>query len=104
MQLTTIMGLIIGIGGILLGNLMEGGHMDSLFQLTAAFIVFGGTLGATVLSNRVEDLSLALSYLRFLLWSTETSERSKIATEIIQSAQQARRESILTLEGRLNKF
>jgi len=104
MQLTTVLGLLIGIGGILLGNLMEGGHLDSLFQLTAAFIVFGGTLGATMLSNRVEDLQLALSYIKFLFYSTETAERARIATEIIQSAQVARRESILTLESSLTKF
>lgn len=104
MQLTTVLGLVLGIGGILLGNLMEGGHLDSLFQLTAAFIVFGGTLGATILSNRVEDLNLALGYLRFLFWSTETNDRSTIAGEIIQSAQLARRESILTLEASLTKF
>jgi chemotaxis protein MotA len=104
MQLTTVLGLLIGIGGILMGNLMEGGQLSSLFQLTAAFIVFGGTFGATLLSNRIEDLKLAFGYLRFLLYSTETSERSRIAGEIIQSAQLARRESILTLEPRLNKF
>jgi len=104
MQLTTVLGLIIGVGGILLGNLLEGGHLDSLFQLTAAFIVFGGTLGATMLSNRVEDLRLAFQYLRELLYSREGAERTRIAGEIIQSAQQARRESILTLEGSINKF
>ena len=104
MQLTTVLGIIIGVGGILLGNLMEGGHLDSLFQLTAAFIVFGGTLGATILSNRVEDLKLSLSYLKFLFYSAETQERGLIAAEIIQTAQVARRESVLVLETRLAKF
>lgn len=104
MQLTTVLGIVIGIGGILIGNLLEGGHIDSLFQLTAAIIVFGGTLGATLLSNRIEDLRLAFGYLRFMLGSSESSERALIATEIIKSAQQARRESILTLEKNLPKF
>ncbi len=104
MQLTTFMGLIIGIGGIVFGNVLEGGSIGSLFQMTAAFIVFGGTLGATLLSNRVEDLNLAIGYLRLAFGGGETRERSLIAGEIIESAQLARRETILSLEKSLQKF
>lgn len=104
MQMTTILGLIIGIGGIVAGNLLEGGSIGSLLQLTAAFIVFGGTFGATMLSNRSEDLKLAFEYLKFLFRASEVNERNVIATEIIQSAQTARRESLLALEKNLNKF
>lgn len=104
MQFTTILGLIIGVGGILVGNVMEGGSMSSLLQMTAAFIVFGGTFGATILSNRVEDLRLALSYLKLAFGGGETAERESISKEIIISAQLARRESILVLEQQLPKF
>lgn len=104
MQFTTIFGLVIGIGGILIGNLLEGGSISSLIQVTAAFIVFGGTLGATMLSNRVEDLRLAMGYLRKVFLGGETSERQAIAGEIIKSAQLARRESILALEPVIAKF
>lgn len=104
MQLTTILGLILGIGGIVFGNLLEGGTMGTLLQLTAACIVFGGTFGATILSHRIEDLRLAASYFRMVFQGSETAERSRIAGEIIQSAQLARRESILALEQNLTKF
>lgn len=104
MQLTTILGLVIGIGGILVGNILEGGSINSLLQLNAAFIVVGGTLGAVMLSNRAEDLRLALDYLRLAFGSSETKERAGIANEIIMSAQLARRESILVLEKSLPKF
>jgi chemotaxis protein MotA len=102
--MTTILGLIIGIGGILVGNLLEGGNFGSLFQLTAALIVFGGTLGAVVLSNRTEDLKLAVDYLRLVFRQTESEERARIAQEIIRSAQLARRDSILALETGLAGF
>lgn len=104
MQATTVLGLIIGIGGIIVGNLLEGGHIGSLLQLTAAFIVFGGTFGATMVSNRAEDLKLAFEYLKHVFRASEVNERNMIATEIIQSAQTARRESLLALEKNLNKF
>jgi chemotaxis protein MotA len=104
MQTTAIIGLIVGVGCILLGNQLEGGSVFALMQITAAFIVFGGTFGATLLSNRAEDLRLALVYLKNVFAGSETAERSLIATEIIQSAQLARRESILALEQRVTKF
>ncbi len=104
MQITTVLGLFIGIGGILLGNVMEGGHFSSLFQLTAAIIVFGGTLGATMISNRVEDLSLALQNLRSVFSGTEGAERSRIAAELIKTAQLVRRESILAIEPLLTRM
>src|SRR5690606_23535485 len=104
MQMTTIIGLIVGIGGIIVGNLLEGGSIGSLLQLTAAFIVFGGTIGATVVSNRSEDLKLALEYLGQVFRSNEVEERNRIAAEIIQSAQTARRETILALEKNLSKM
>jgi chemotaxis protein MotA len=101
---TTIFGLVLGIGGILIGNFLEGGNIGSLFQLTAALIVFGGTLGATLMSNRNEDIRLAVEYLRMIFRRSEVSERDAIAKEIIQTAQLARRESILALEKTLNQF
>ncbi len=104
MQMTTILGLVIGIGGILLGNSLEGGNIGSLFQLTAGFIVFGGTIGATLVSNRVEDIRLALRSVRLAFSSQEAREREIIAKEIVQAAQLARRETILSLESKVAKF
>lgn len=104
MQGTTIIGLVIGIGGILVGNMLEGGGLGSLVQVTAFLIVIGGTLGATMVSNRLEDINLAISYLRLAFTSSETAERARIAKEIIQAAQLVRRESILSLEGQLTRF
>ena len=104
MQVTSILGLILGLGGILAGNLMEGGSLASLLQATAAMIVFGGTMGAVIVSNRVEDLALALRYLRSAFGGSETAERALIAKEIIVTAQLARRESLLALEKSVAGF
>lgn len=104
MQVTTIFGLLLGIGGILVGNLLEGGSTGSLIQMTAALIVFGGTAGAVIVSNRTEDLKTALSYLRHVFAGSETKERGLVAKEIILSAQVARRESLLALEKQITKF
>ena len=104
MQFSAILGLLIGIGGILVGNLLEGGNLNSLLQVTAFVIVFGGTIGATMLSHRTEDLRLAMRYLRQAFSGEETEERTRIAAQIIESAKLARQESILAMEKLLPKF
>jgi len=47
----SLAGLILGVGGILVGQVMEGGHMRSLVQPAAFVIVMVGTLGAVLLQS-----------------------------------------------------
>ena len=49
MDFTSIFGLIIGLAAVVGGQMLEGGHPASLFQLTAFLIVGGGTMGAVML-------------------------------------------------------
>ncbi len=49
MDKSSFAGLILGVGGIVGGLLLEGGKLSQVLQPTAAIIVFGGTLGAVLL-------------------------------------------------------
>ncbi|MCB0363607.1 MAG: flagellar motor protein [Bdellovibrionales bacterium] len=104
MDLSTILGLLIGIGGIALGNLIEGGQMASMVQGAAAFIVFGGTLGATLVANTMEDFRNGLSLFVKAFRNDNNNDLQEVGKEIILAAQLARRESILAVETRLPKF
>lgn len=104
MQMTTILGLVIGLGGILIGNAVEGGSTGSLFQLTAGLIVFAGTAGAVIISHRREDLSAAVKALREVFRDTATAQRRAAAKRTIKNAQVVRRESLLALEKALANF
>lgn len=44
-------GVALSLAVVIGGNLLEGGHTDSLIQATAFFVVFGGTLGATLVQT-----------------------------------------------------
>ena len=54
-----LVGAVVGIGLVLGGHGLEGGKLGSLLQGAAAVIVFGGTLGAVLLSFPVRDVRLA---------------------------------------------
>ncbi len=50
MDITSLIGILLGLFAVVGGALLEGLHMGSISQPTAAIIVFGGTIGATCLS------------------------------------------------------
>jgi chemotaxis protein MotA len=104
MQLITWLGLVVGIGGILLGNVIEGGHINALLQLAAALVVFGGTFGAMLVSNRREDLRRGFRMLRLAFVAENRNLKKNMAQQIVEAAQLARRESILALESRVASF
>ena len=51
MDIATIIGITLALGSILGGQVLEGGHVGSIMQLTAFIIVMGGTIGAICIQN-----------------------------------------------------
>lgn len=97
MDKATVLGLVIGFGGILIGNALEGGHLSSLMQLTAFIIVLTGTIGAVVVSNREKDLKIGIK-LFFEAFKTEDFKVEDKIKEIVQLSRLAKKESIIALE------
>lgn len=64
-DLISIAGIALALIAIVGGQLLEGGHLGSLFQLTAFVIVIGGTLGAIMLQN---SLPVFLRGMRMAKW------------------------------------
>lgn len=97
MDLTTILGLAIGIAAILLGQVLEGGHISSITQPTAALIVLGGTLGAVVVSFPGHALKATLSGIKQAFMPKKQSVE-EIIQALVQMATKARREGLVALE------
>ena len=67
MDIFAVIGLFFGITMILIGQAMEGGNIGQLLQITAAFIVLGGTTGAVLLSFPPATLMSAIKMLKKLV-------------------------------------
>lgn len=103
-ETSTWVGLLVGLGGILLGNALEGGSIFALLQGTAAFIVVGGTLGAVLVGARAEDLRTARQILPWI-WRRDLGlNAATVSAEIVQAATLARKETLLALEPRINQY
>ncbi|MDG0814799.1 flagellar motor protein [Bdellovibrio sp. PAP01] len=102
MDKATWTGLIVGFGGIIAGNLLEGGHMGSLMQLTAFIIVLAGTIGAVMVSSSEKDLKTGLNLAKSA-FNTEVSQAKGRVQEIVECSRLAKKESLLALEPHLNR-
>lgn len=92
------LGLVVGFGAILLGNVIEGGHISSLMQFTAALIVLGGTLGAVMISSPEKDLKKGLQLFKGAFRAEDNSALRRSMNEIVDCARLVRKESLLSLE------
>jgi chemotaxis protein MotA len=82
---------------------MEGGHTESLMQLTAGIIVLGGTTGCVLIGNTGADLKRGMSYFVKAFFDKKSSLAGDVA-EVLECAKVAKKESILALEKRLGQI
>jgi len=106
MDRATAIGLSLGFGGILLGNMIEGGHTSSLLQFTAGLIVLTGTAGAVMVSNPWKDLSLGMRLLKqaFNEDENESETSNKIVREIVECSKIVKKESVVALESSYSRI
>lgn len=97
MDILSLLGLVIGIGGIVLGNALEGGHLSSILQLTAFLIVVGGSLGAIMLHTPLDVFLLAMKSLPRVFFPPRLDGKGLIE-KIVNWSQIARKEGLLGLE------
>ncbi len=97
MDLSSVIGLVLGIGAVFGGAAMEGLPMHSILQFTAFVIVLGGSIGAMLLSTPTATLKEGLALTKELFFF-DTSQAKVMAGLILQYAETARRDGIVVLE------
>src|SRR5688572_22377927 len=97
MDLATILGIVIALGGILVGQAIEGGSLLQIIQPTAGLIVFGGTLGATMIGFPMSVIKQAAADFLHVI-KEEKIEPNAVIDEVIKFTNKARREGIISLE------
>jgi chemotaxis protein MotA len=99
---TTLLGVPTAFALVLVGQWLEGGQLGSILQLTAALIVFGGTVGAVLVSFPAADIQAAIKSLRDIVRDRPEST-SKAIDDIVRLATRARRQGLMALEGELEQ-
>lgn len=100
MDKLTILGLILGVSGIMAGQLLEGGGLSIMFQGAAFLIVFGGTLGAVLVQCPAKVFVMAIKMGRWV-FVTPTMHSREFARQLAEWSVLARKEGILALDARI---
>lgn len=93
----TMSGLVVALGGVLGGLLLEGGRIKDVAQITAACIVFGGTFGAVMVTTPFPVLVRAVRNLHHV-FVERVPQPHEAVEEIISFAAKARKHGIVSLE------
>ncbi|EMS72099.1 motility protein A [Ruminiclostridium cellobioparum] len=101
MDITTIIGLILGLGGVVMGYLEEG-HFDlsllgGLWGPGPFLIVFVGGFGATLVGFPLSEFKKMLSTLS-MLFTQKNYNEIDIINELADLSEKARKDGLLSLE------
>jgi chemotaxis protein MotA len=101
LDLATIVGLALALGGIIGGLILEKGNIRDVAQLTAAMIVLGGTVGAVLVTTPISVLKAAVPEFK-LIFFEPSHDRAKLIETLIAYATKARKNGIVSLESDAN--
>ncbi|HJV25272.1 MAG TPA: flagellar motor protein [Aromatoleum sp.] len=103
MDKISLIGITLGVAAILVGQVVEGGHIASLVQPTAFLIVIGGTLGAVMLQS---PLPVFRQGIRMTKWVfvPPTSTHAELIRQATSWSVTARKEGLLSLEAQLPRI
>jgi chemotaxis protein MotA len=103
MDKISLIGLTLGLAAILVGQMLEGGHISSLLQPTAFLIVMGGTLGAVMLQSPIRVFLEGVRMAKWVFVPPRVNYEALIS-ETVSWSQTARKEGLLALEGRVGQL
>ncbi len=98
MDILSVIGLLIGFGAIIVGQHLEGGHLDTILNAVALLIVLGGTVGAVMLQTPLNTFVRSLKMSLWILLPPKLSAEETLA-KILDWNQIARKEGLIALDN-----
>jgi chemotaxis protein MotA len=100
MKAATAIGIALGLGGLLVGGLMEGTSPTTLLNIPAILIVLVGTYGATMASVGWDAMRKIPKLYGLTFSPTQPDLRERVEL-LVSIAEQARKEGLLALDAQL---
>ncbi len=103
MDWMTPLGYLIGLGTVFYA-LVHGQSVGLIFNTEAILLVYGGTIGATLLTYPSNVIAQAIRAIRIFLMPGNRPSPSAIITLILQLSERARRQGLDSLEASLSEI
>ncbi|MDP3465163.1 MAG: flagellar motor stator protein MotA [Sulfuricurvum sp.] len=103
MDLTVILGMLLAVASISIGDLMEGGNPVHVVHITSIIIIFPTSMFASMVSTDPEYVKGAFKNLGMVFKKSPVNLEERIK-EIVDLALMARRDGLLSLEKRVSEL
>ena len=97
LDFATLAGLVIGVGGIVAGLILEGGSVREIMAPTALLIVLGGTVGAVLISTPLSALRGGMRSLAGVFYE-KANDPDSLIDRLVDYSGRARKSGIVSLE------
>jgi len=101
MDIVSIFGILLAFSAIIGGQILEGGNVNSLLQLTAFIIVFGGTIGAIMLQSSPNIFFEGMRLAKWIIFPPKAVPQLLIE-QVMTWSNLARKGGLLALESQLD--
>jgi chemotaxis protein MotA len=95
-------GLAVGLVAIAGSVLLDGGELHAFVNLSAFLIIFGGTVGATMVTTSLKEILRLPAYVKKALLPGASLEPAAVIAILVDFAQTARKEGVLALQNKVS--
>lgn len=104
MELSTILGIVVGLLTIVVGMALKGASVAALLNPAAFVIIFVGTAASLLNGFSLEDLKKFPILMKMLFNKQVLIDKGELLRLFVELSQTARREGILALESRMEEI
>jgi chemotaxis protein MotA len=104
MDITTILGIVIAVVGLLVGMILKGVPFSAFGNPAAILIILVGTTGAVINATPGKEISKIGALFKLALLGRKNENDLELVKQFVDYAQQARKGGALALEGAILKI
>lgn len=104
MEISTIIGIVMGIISVFVGMILKGAPLTALNNPAAFLIIIGGTFSCLFIGFKMEHMKNFPNLIKKTIQKPPVHEKAELLQLFIELSQIARREGILALEGKVQEI
>ncbi len=104
MELSTVLGITVGIGAVAVGMVLKGASLIALVNPAAFLIIFVGTAAALLNAFSIAQIKKFPVLMKKLFQKQKLMPKHELMSRLVEMSQKARREGLLALEPMLEEI
>ena len=104
MEISTVIGLVMGLVSVFVGMILKGAPLSAMNNPAAFLIIIGGTFSCLFIAFKMDQMKMLPKLFSMTFKKPPTHEKGELLQLFIELSQIARREGILALESKVQEI